>query len=94
MKALNTHHFPPLLNTDDLISEWKVYRRAMLQEKDMMTANGDSPTMQKLSARMMSCQSYVETFAEIFKLIQILLCLPVGTATVERSFSRIKMVKN
>ena len=47
----------PVLNTDDLISEWKVYRRAMLQEKDMMAANGDSPTMQELSARMMSCQA-------------------------------------
>ena len=58
-----------------------------------MTANGDSPIMQELSARMMSCQSYVETFPEIVKLIQIILCLPVGTAMVERSFTQIKMVK-
>ena len=30
----------------------------------------------------------------MFKLIQIILCLPVGTAAVERSFSQMKMVKS
>ena len=59
----------------------------------MMAANGNSPTMQELSARMMSCQSCAEIFPEMFKLIQIILCLPVGTAMVERSFSQMKMVK-
>jgi hypothetical protein len=91
------HTSSPLLNAEDLISEWKVYRRAMLQEKDMMmAAKGGSqslPTMQEVSARMMTCPFYIEIFPEIFKLIQIILCLPVGTATVERSFSQMKMVK-
>ena len=92
-----TYTSPPLLDADDLRSEWKVYRRAMLQEKDMIMAEKDGsqslPTMQELSVRMMSCHSYVGIFPEMFKLIQIILCLPVGTATVERSFSQMKMVK-
>ena len=89
-----TYTSPPLFDSDDLKSEWKVYRRAMLQEKDIMMAEKDGsqslPTMQELSAHMMSCCSYAEIFPEMFKLI---LCLPVGTATVERSFSQMKMVK-
>ena len=83
---------PPVLNADELISEWKVYCRAMLQEKGtMLAAKGDSkslPTMQELSARMMSCEAHSDIFPEMFKLIQIILCLPVGTATVERSLAK------
>ena len=35
----------------------------------------------------------VHIFPEMFKLINIMLTLPVGTATVERSFSQMKMIK-
>ena len=69
-----TYTSPPLFDTDDLKSEWKVYHRAMLQEKDIMMAEKEGsqllPTMQELSARMMSCCSYMEVFPEMFKLIQ------------------------
>ena len=37
--------------------------------------------------------SNADIFPEIFKLLNILLTLPVETATVERSFSRLKLVK-
>lgn len=34
-----------------------------------------------------------EFFLEIFNLIDIMLALPVGTATAERSFSQMKLIK-
>ena len=37
--------------------------------------------------------AYSRIFPEIFKLLNILLVLPVGTATVERSFSHMKQIK-
>ena len=49
--------------------------------------------MQDVAATMMSCTSYADILPETFKVIQILLTLPVGTATVERSFSQMKMIK-
>ena len=38
-------------------------------------------------------QGYKDLFPEMFKLLDILLTLPVGTASVERSFSQMKLVK-
>ena len=37
--------------------------------------------------------AYSGIFPEIFKLINIILVLPVGTASVERSFSSMKQIK-
>ena len=37
--------------------------------------------------------AYGGIFPEVFKLINIMLTLPVGTATVEMSFSQMKMIK-
>lgn len=37
--------------------------------------------------------AYTDIFHVIFKLFNILLTLPVETATVERSFSQVKLVK-
>ena len=42
---------------------------------------------------MWSGNTYATMFPNIFKLLDILLTLPVGTATVEHSFSQMKMVK-
>ena len=42
---------------------------------------------------MESTNAYTDIFPQIFKLLNILLTLPVGTATVERSFSQMKLVK-
>ena len=38
-------------------------------------------------------EAYGGIFPKMFKLINIMLTLPVGTATVERSFSQMKMIK-
>ena len=37
--------------------------------------------------------AYGGIFPEMFKMINIMLTLPVGTATVERSFSQMKTIK-
>ena len=42
---------------------------------------------------MESCDGYADIFPEIIKLLNILLVLPVGTASVKGSFSQIKLVK-
>ena len=52
-----------------------------------------APTLQDLKSEMESSGAYMQIFPEIFKLLDILLALPVGTATVERSFSQMKLVE-
>ena len=42
---------------------------------------------------MHSSEAYVGIFPEMYTIINIMLTLPVGTATVERSFSQMKMIK-
>ena len=42
---------------------------------------------------MESTEEYTSIFPEMFKLLNILPSLPVGTATVERSFSKMKLIK-
>ena len=42
---------------------------------------------------MEDTNAYVDIFPEIFKLINLLLTLPLGTATMARSFSQIKLIK-
>ena len=43
---------------------------------------------------MESCDGYADIFPEIIKLLNILLVLPVGTASVEHSFSQMRLVKS
>ena len=50
-------------------------------------------TMQEIKKEMESGSSYSNIFLETFKLMNILLTLPIGTASVERSFSQMKMIK-
>ena len=41
----------------------------------------------------MGLNTYTNIFPEVYKLLNTLLTLPVGTATVEHSFSQMKLVK-
>ena len=52
------------------------------------------PSLQELMKEMESSGGYAALFPEIFKRIKILLALPVGTASVERSFSQMKLIKS
>lgn len=88
---------PPLLDREELIAEWKVFRRAFYKEKELMVqARGTStppPTMQEVLQSMQATEVYQGIFPQTFNLVNILQAMPVGTATVERSFSQMKMVK-
>ena len=70
--------------------ELKLFMEKVLREKGK---NCKPPTLEELKCEMEGSGTYSEIFPEIFKLLEILLALPVGTATVERSFSEMKLVK-
>ena len=53
---------PPLLDADDLMSEWKVYRRAMLQEKDMMMAAKGGSHVTLMLTYFLRCLSSSRSF--------------------------------
>ncbi len=59
-------------------------------EKNKLTK---PPTLQDVKAEMESTSAYTDIFPEIFKLMNLILVLPVGTASVERSFSKMKLFK-
>ena len=50
-------------------------------------------TLQEIKVEMESCDGYADIFPEIIKLLNILLVLPLGTASVKGSFSQMKLVK-
>ena len=94
--VLPTHHNPLYVAHDKLVSEWKVFRRALCKEKELlMSSKGQSkcPSLQDLLQSMQATEAYKGIFPQTFNLLYILLALPIGTATVERSFSEMKMIK-
>jgi hypothetical protein len=87
-----TYTSPAILNKDELLSEWPMFKRAFFQEKKAMSSNSATDVlMQEMKSKMES--TYSATFPEIFKLMNIVLVVPVGTASVEHSFSQMKMIK-
>ena len=52
-----------------------------------------SPTMQDILEEMMKSKTYEGVFPETWKLLNIMMALPVSTATVERTFSQMKLIK-
>ena len=51
------------------------------------------PSLQDILISMEASEAYRGIFLHTFKLFYILLSMPIGTATVERSFSEMKMIK-
>ena len=82
---------PAVVNKDELLLEWPTFKRAIFQEKKSMLQSKNSVSMQEIKKEMEA--SFLAIFPETFKLMDILLALPIGTATVERSFSQMKMIK-
>ncbi len=66
------------------------FKRAFAMEKNKLT---QPPTLQDVKTEMESTSAYTDIFPEIFKLMNLILALPVGTASVERSFSKMKLIK-
>ena len=52
-----------------------------------------SLTFQQVFQGIQKADAHGGIFPEMFKLINIMFTLPAGTATVERSFSQMKMIK-
>ncbi|KAI6648551.1 Zinc finger protein [Oopsacas minuta] len=52
-----------------------------------------TPSLQDVKVHMESSGAYTGIFPETFKLLNIILVLQVGTASVERSFSHMKQIK-
>ena len=93
----STYCSPPLVDREEVSAEWKIFKRALVKEKREMIEKGKlskSPSLQEVKRKMECSSAYTELFPEIFKLLNIILVLPVGTATAERSFSRMKLIKN
>ena len=92
--VLTTYTSPPLLDGDELLSEWKIFRRALLVEKRAIMERKESvPSMQEILDEMNKSHTYRGIFPETWKLLNIAMALPVGTVIVERSFSQIKLIK-
>ena len=51
------------------------------------------PSLQDVLQSMQATEAYRGIFPQTFTLLNILLALSIGTATVERSFSEMKIVK-
>ncbi len=84
----------PLINRDELLSEWKTFRRALVQEKKSIMLRNPRPTLQDILQSMQEHEAYKNIFPQMFCLINVLLSIPMSTATVDRSFSQMKLVKN
>ena len=81
-----------LFNKEELLGEWQVFKRAVFQEKKvMMDKNTSPPSLQDIKSTMETSRACI--FPETFKTMNIFLALPIGTASVERSFSHLKMIK-
>ena len=52
-----------------------------------------SPSLQEILDEMTKSHTYGGIFPETWKLLNITMALPVDTATVERSFSQMKLIK-
>ena len=67
----------------------------MLREKnEIMKNHTTAPDFQELLQTIKEYKIYSGIFPGVFKLINILLALPDGTATAKKSFSGIQMIKN
>lgn len=76
----------PDIDPEDTESEWKLFRRVMFVQ------HKQSSLQQVLSA-LVRDGDISAAFPNLAKLAAILMVLPVTTATVERTFSSMKLIK-
>ena len=88
---VETHTSKPLVDASELLSEWKILRRALVVEKKSLMERKNSPilspTMQDILEEMMKSKTYEGVFHETWKLLNIMMAL------VERTFSQMKLIK-
>ena len=85
-----THTSKPLVDASELLSEWKIFRHALVVEKKSLMERKNplilSPTMQDMQdilEEMMKSKTYEGVFPETWQLLNIMMALPLSTATVE-----------
>lgn len=91
-----TFSSPPLIDKEEILMEWHLFKRALVQECRLLKEEkktAKEPSLQDVKARREASGAYSGLFPEMFKLLNIILVLPVGTASVERSFSQMKQIK-
>ncbi len=72
-----------LLNKDIIVSYWRVFKQILLQESRLVKKEIDKePSLQEAKVRMERSGAFSGIFPEMFKLINIIFVLPVGTASV------------
>ena len=71
------HTSSPLLDRDELLSEWKTFRRALIQEKKsiMQTTRNSQPSLQDILQSMQEYEAYKSIFPQMFSLMNILLAI-------------------
>ena len=76
----------PDIDAEETESEWKLFRRVIfIQYK--------SSTLQQVLSRLIGSGDISAAFPNLSKLAAVLEVLPVTTATVERTFSNMKLIK-
>ena len=96
-----TYTSPPLVNEEEIFAEWRIFKRALAKGKKTVTEKkkmSKPPSLQDVKTEMEFSGAYRGIFPEILKLLDILLTdilltFPVATATVEHSFSQMKIMK-
>ena len=81
-----------IINKEELLGEWKVFKRALFQENKIMMGEKLPSIFARHKKNTMET-SYACIFPESLKMMNIFLVLLIGTASVERSFSCLKMIK-
>ena len=68
----------------------------MKEKRDLIKKGNLSkpPSLQEVKKEMECSGAYAEIFPEMFKLLNILLAMPVGMASAEHSFSQMKLIKS
>ena len=76
----------PDVDPEETESEWKLFRRVIF-------VRHRGSTLQQVLSVLLGTTDIVAAFPNLSKLASILMILPVTTATVERTFSTMKLVK-
>lgn len=74
----------PLVSGEEVMAEWRVFKRAFAKENRAFLDKNPlaKPTLQDIKAEMETSSAYTDIFPAIFNLMNLILTLPVGTASV------------
>ena len=77
----------PDVDPDQAEAEWKIFRRILF------TQHRSESGLQKIVTTFLASSALVAGFPNLASLARLAVVLPVTTATVERSFSDMKLIK-